>query len=112
LCEVQQYSDITYRLYDYGRDRELHLDRGMAVSDLSAQTSGKATLPVECDYFTTNRLEVKGSVRAPGGKFYIALTGEGSLGGEPFHAGEAFETDAGDFEIASTRASFLVTEAR
>jgi mannose-6-phosphate isomerase len=112
LCEIQQYSDITYRLYDYGRDRELHLDRGVAVSDLSAQTSGKATLPVECEYFRTDTLDVKGSVDAPGGKLYIALAGEGSLGGEQFRAGEAFETDPGEFEIVSTGASFLVTEAR
>ena len=33
IVEVQQDCDITYRLYDYGRDRELHLDQGMAVAD-------------------------------------------------------------------------------
>lgn len=33
LIEIQQNSDITYRLYDYGRPRELHLDRGVAVAD-------------------------------------------------------------------------------
>jgi mannose-6-phosphate isomerase len=33
LIEVQQNADITYRLYDYGRPRELHLDQGVAVSD-------------------------------------------------------------------------------
>ena len=32
LIEVQQYADITYRLYDYGRPRKLHLDDGVAVS--------------------------------------------------------------------------------
>jgi mannose-6-phosphate isomerase len=32
LVEVQQYADITYRLYDYGRPRELHLDDGVDVS--------------------------------------------------------------------------------
>ncbi|PKB14605.1 mannose-6-phosphate isomerase type 1 [Novosphingobium kunmingense] len=32
LIEVQQNSDITYRLYDYGRPRELHLDDGIAVA--------------------------------------------------------------------------------
>ena len=32
LIEVQQNSDVTYRLYDYGRPRELHLDKGMAVA--------------------------------------------------------------------------------
>ena len=32
LVEVQQNADITYRLYDYGRPRDLHLDDGVAVS--------------------------------------------------------------------------------
>jgi mannose-6-phosphate isomerase len=32
LIETQQNSDITYRLYDYGRPRELHLDDGIAVA--------------------------------------------------------------------------------
>jgi mannose-6-phosphate isomerase len=32
LIEVQQNSDITYRLYDYGRPRELHLEEGTAVA--------------------------------------------------------------------------------
>jgi mannose-6-phosphate isomerase len=33
LIEIQQNVDLTYRLYDYGSDRELHLDEGVAVSD-------------------------------------------------------------------------------
>ena len=32
LLEIQQNSDITYRLFDYGRPRELHLEDGIAVS--------------------------------------------------------------------------------
>ena len=32
LIEVQQTSEVTYRLYDYGRPRELHLDEGIAVA--------------------------------------------------------------------------------
>ncbi|MDJ0979051.1 MAG: class I mannose-6-phosphate isomerase [Erythrobacter sp.] len=32
LVEVQQNSDTTFRLYDYGRDRDLHLERGLAVA--------------------------------------------------------------------------------
>lgn len=32
LIEIQQNSDTTYRLYDYGRPRELHLDRAVAVA--------------------------------------------------------------------------------
>ena len=33
IIEVQQNIDLTYRLYDYGRPRELHLDAGLAVAD-------------------------------------------------------------------------------
>ena len=33
IIEIQQNSETTYRLYDYGRRRELHLDDGIAVSD-------------------------------------------------------------------------------
>jgi mannose-6-phosphate isomerase len=33
LLEFQQNSDVTYRLYDYGRPRELHLDDGLAIAD-------------------------------------------------------------------------------
>jgi mannose-6-phosphate isomerase len=32
LLEFQQNADVTYRLYDYGRPRELHLEDGMAVA--------------------------------------------------------------------------------
>ncbi len=33
LVEVQQTSDTTFRLYDYGRPRALHIDRALAVAD-------------------------------------------------------------------------------
>ena len=32
MLELQQNSDVTYRLYDYGRGRALHLDDGLAVA--------------------------------------------------------------------------------
>lgn len=34
IVEVQQNVDCTYRLYDYGRPRDLHLDAGLAVAEL------------------------------------------------------------------------------
>jgi mannose-6-phosphate isomerase len=42
LVEVQQYADITYRLYDYGRDRELQLDDGVAVSSAKPYTDTRS----------------------------------------------------------------------
>ncbi|WP_338243162.1 class I mannose-6-phosphate isomerase [Aurantiacibacter hainanensis] len=32
IVEIQQNSNVTYRLYDYGRPRELHLDEGLRVA--------------------------------------------------------------------------------
>lgn len=43
LLEVQQASDITYRLYDYGRPRELHLADGAAVADARPFPSSQQT---------------------------------------------------------------------
>lgn len=58
LVETQQQSDTTYRLYDYGRLRELHLKEGLAaVKDKVA--SGKVIRPVPLE------LNGRGSRRAP-----------------------------------------------
>jgi mannose-6-phosphate isomerase len=50
VLETQQYSDTTYRLYDYGRPRELHLKDGLAVT--KARTKAGPVAPVEKDGFT------------------------------------------------------------
>ncbi|MFA7586715.1 MAG: class I mannose-6-phosphate isomerase [Novosphingobium sp.] len=43
LVEIQQTSDVTYRLYDYGRPRELHLDEALAVASRCAIAPELAT---------------------------------------------------------------------
>ncbi|MEL7199561.1 MAG: class I mannose-6-phosphate isomerase [Pseudomonadota bacterium] len=51
LVEVQQNSDTTFRLYDYGRPRQLHLERGLAVADCgpyAATHRGKVTGEEQC----------------------------------------------------------------
>ena len=65
VIEVQQNSDITYRLYDYGRPRELHVEEGMSVAygapypaglHRRLAPAGAATL-VEGPYFRLDRLD-------------------------------------------------------
>ncbi|VVS99981.1 class I mannose-6-phosphate isomerase [Erythrobacter sp. EC-HK427] len=65
IIEIQQNSDITYRLYDYGRPRELHLEAGMAVADGAPYpahlhqripASGSATL-VDGPHFTLDLID-------------------------------------------------------
>ncbi len=46
LIEVQQYADITYRLYDYGRPRELHLDEAMACAEAGPYLTTNLRVPV------------------------------------------------------------------
>jgi mannose-6-phosphate isomerase len=101
LIEVQQNSDITYRLYDYGRPRELHLDEGMAVArgepyppSLHHRLSehGAAQL-VEGPYFRLDRVagapEAAISARyAAGPLLVIPLDGEVRIGGDPITPGQ------------------------
>ena len=56
LCEIQQNNDVTYRIYDYGRPRELHLEKALAVADLT-EHPGATELPVKCPYFVTEELD-------------------------------------------------------
>ena len=44
IVETQQQSDTTYRLYDYGRPRELHLEEGLAAVKVKG-SSGKVIRP-------------------------------------------------------------------
>jgi len=90
ICEIQQVSDITYRLYDYGRKgldgkpRQLHLEHGLKVSKLEP-TTARTPLPVECNYFVTlesNHIEWDRDQLA------IAIAGEGHIGETPVRQGE------------------------
>ncbi len=108
ICEIQQNSNTTYRVYDYNRRdkngnlRPLHVEKALAVSDLSkspelpAIPDGEDVLLAACGYFEVRRLRFggEGAITATGESF-TALTvteGEGVLahdGGEiPFRKGD------------------------
>jgi mannose-6-phosphate isomerase len=98
LCEIQQNSDVTYRLYDYGRGRELHLDQALAVSDLgpyAARQEPRGEVLVSCEHFVTKRIRVEGTrlYRPPAHRspWLIAIEGSGWLGVEPVKAGEVWQ---------------------
>lgn len=72
VAEIQQTSDVTYRIYDYdrtdseGKKRELHTELALDAIDFSYQEEYKTKYQVEknkssevvsCEYFTTNILE-------------------------------------------------------
>lgn len=101
LCEIQQNSDVTYRLYDYGRPRELHLARGLdvAVRGPWKPAPVPAGFMAHCRYYATREVKVAGEapLQADRSRFrlLIALEGSGTIGGEPFKAGEAWYVPAG-----------------
>lgn len=64
LVEVQQASDTTFRLYDYGRPRELHLERALAVAngapypaDLKGTVEERGDTLIEAQPFRLDRIE-------------------------------------------------------
>ncbi len=102
ICEIQENSDITYRLYDYGRPRELHLKRGKEVSTLTRYTQVSRTVELspgrtqiaDCPYFRIERLAVPAQLRAKGQNdaylLLVCLEGKGTIADEPFAAGQVW----------------------
>lgn len=100
LIEVQQNSEITYRLYDYGRPRELHLDDGMAVARGSAYdrnlsqrlAPGGAASLVDGPYFRLDRVDgapdPETAARYHGPLLVIPLDGSAEVSGEYVRGGE------------------------
>lgn len=70
IAEIQQNSNVTYRVYDYGRvgkdgkKRDLHIEKALAVTNrVPILRSGRSYPHVaDCDYFTVDRLNLDGSV--------------------------------------------------
>ena len=65
LLETQQNSDLTYRMYDYGRGRELHIEKSLEAARLTTKAGKVAprvledrTILVEEDYFCVERIPV------------------------------------------------------
>jgi len=78
LAEIQQTSDITYRIYDWdrkdskGNTRDLHTDLALDAIDFELKNDYKLTYAKEdnisseiisCEYFTTNYLPIKGKIK-------------------------------------------------
>lgn len=106
LCEIQQYSDVTYRLYDYGRPRELHLEQGLPISHLGPHP-GPQSLPVCCEYFETDRVSVSGRATVEG-DLAVIVSGHGTIAGQACMLGETWRLDGpivleGSLEALVTR---------
>lgn len=132
IAEIQQNSNTTYRIYDYGRvgadgkPRPLHIEKASEVTELvppkyptTAQGSpekiegGVKTLLRSCEYFNVNRLETDGTVKLTAGEgsfnSLLVLDGECTVSA----AGESVPAKKGDsiFIDAGTGAYTVIGKA-
>jgi mannose-6-phosphate isomerase len=118
LVEVQQNSETTYRLYDYGRPRELHLEEGVAVSDpvpfvphpMPGKVADDRAILVEGPKFVLERWEGgHRRIALPEGVtgWLVPLTGEGVVDGVAWRAGECL-TLTGEAEIDASMGSDIL----
>ncbi len=121
ILETQQSSDITYRLYDYGRlqngkPRPLHLQQSKDVITVPAASAAESILHdtdsmdvtgvkelKTCPFYSVYRVNVAGSLALDVEKPYVLMTvcrGEGSVNGHALHMGDSFILPSGLGRVA------------
>ncbi|MBR5739531.1 MAG: ROK family protein [Lachnospiraceae bacterium] len=108
IAEIQENSNVTYRVYDYGRikdgkPRELHVEAAMkTIRDFTEEEirakrfetgpEGPKTL-ADCPYFKVDRVSVDGLYEIPahpGFTSVVCIRGEGTIGSEAIEQGDSF----------------------
>lgn len=64
LAEIQENSNVTYRVYDYGRNRPLHIAKALDVTSLSPLRQSGENYPhvAVSDYFVVDKLDLDGEI--------------------------------------------------
>jgi mannose-6-phosphate isomerase len=125
LLETQQYSDVTYRMYDYGRPRELHIEKSLEATKLTTRAGKVApleladrTLLIDVEYFRIERIPVKAkltseSLRGASGNrglaYLFAANGAGRLTGAGFEPVEL--PPRGIVAVPATTPEFVLEDA-
>lgn len=133
VAEIQQNSNSTYRVYDYGRlgadgkPRELHIKKAVDVSkteppkyDIKPMGEPEncgdytKTLLTKCDLFTVNHYDLDGKAEFEAGSesfnHVLVVDGSGKIDGTDFKKGDSFYVPAnyGKYEI-SGKCEFITT---
>ena len=115
IAEIQQNSNVTYRVYDYGRvgkdgkKRDLHIEKTLAVTNRVPIIKDKSSYPhvADCDYFTVDKLnldgkvmkKMEGNVSEESFASILFLDGKGTITGQEgtleFQKGDSFFVAAG-----------------
>lgn len=125
IAEIQQNSNVTYRVYDYGRrdaqgnTRPLHVEKALEVSDLTRAADAAEpiktvvegctiTQVAKCPYFSVAKLEINDGVSLVNSDSFQAVlitNGEGTIDGVPFVQYDTFFIPA-DYGPAVLRGKF------
>lgn len=131
IAEIQQNSNVTYRVYDYGRvgkdgkKRDLHIEKALAVTNRMPIVRSGSQYPhvADCDYFTVDKLNLDGHLtyRMQGMVYdtsflsILIVDGEGTIrcNGETitYRKGDSIFLSAGsgEWEIEGTCDALLTT---
>ncbi len=133
ICEIQQNSNVTYRVYDYnrigvdGKPRQLHVDKAVDVINFkkfnnrtnsgqkSSFNGGALQTLTACQYFTCKKLELKGEYTETATNSFLTvniLSGEGTINEIKYSAGDSFFIPCGEeMKIMGTCDAILTTRS-
>lgn len=106
VAEIQQNADTTFRLFDHGRPRELHVEQGVAVAHrgpvamqpMSQRLTDTRTLLIECPSFVLERVVLPAGsqwdIVADRETWLLAIDGGARVGPIRLGMGEALFLDA------------------
>ena len=130
ICEIQQNSNLTYRVYDYGRkdkngnERELHVEKALKVTSLEKYeyeplsiTTAQGELLGLSRYFTTTAVCVSGETKIFADKntfkCVMCVGGSGKIAGKAVALGDSWFVPAGYGEVLLTgNMQLIVAEVR
>ena len=121
ICEIQQNSNVTYRVFDYkrkdknGRERELHIDKAIAVTktDKLIPKSSAAPTLAECEYFKLEKITLSDTyIGKTTGKSFHSVTcvlGDATIDAQKISQGDTFFVPAnhGEYTLCGN-GEFLV----
>ena len=122
LAEIQQHSEATFRLFDYGRPRELHEDNAVAVSDAGPlriqysphRLTAARTVLVANPYFVLEHVDLSAgsnwTVNADRETWILVIEGQARIGSINTTAGDAIfvEADRAGIEAGPAGMSALI----
>jgi mannose-6-phosphate isomerase len=122
LAEIQQRSDATFRLYDYGRQRELHEDRAVAASNAgpvqvqfrAQRLTAERTALVASSHFVLERIELPANstwaLKADRETWILVIEGQARIGQTNTTVGDAIfvEADRAGIEVGPDGMSGLI----